>query len=102
MLLRPGPAALLLSALALTTAYTPGFRLSSCVPTASLRSHRKRALLRANLPDGIEPLEGLSSLLREADIAEPEKRKEKYEDVLALMTKSMYPLGWSSLACFPY
>jgi hypothetical protein len=72
MLLRPGPAALLLSALALTTAYTPGFRLSSCVPTASLRSHRKRALLRANLPDGIEPLEGLSSLLREADIVEPE------------------------------
>ena len=71
MLLRPGPAALLLSALALTTAYTPGRRLS-CVPLASLRSHRKRALLRANLPDGIEPLEGLSSLLRDADIVEPE------------------------------
>ena len=33
---------------------------------------------------------------------ERDERKEKYEDVLALMTKSMYPLGWSSLACFPY
>ena len=72
MLLRPGPVALLLSAVALTAAYTPGRRLSSCVPSASLRSHRKRALLRANLPDGIEPVEGLSSLLRQADIVEPE------------------------------
>ena len=74
MLLRPGHAALLLSALALTAAYTPGRRLSSCVRTAtaaSLHSHR-RALLHASLPDGIEPVEGLSSLLREADIVEPE------------------------------
>lgn len=62
----------MLSALALTAAYTPGRRLSSCVRTASLHSHRKRALLHANLPDGIEPVEGLSSLLREADIVEPE------------------------------
>ena len=74
MLLRPGHAALLLSALALTAAYTPGRRLSSCVRTAtaaSLHSHR-RALLHASLPEGIEPVEGLSSLLREADIVEPE------------------------------
>ena len=71
MLLRPGPA-LVLSAVALTAAYTPGHRLSSCVPGASLRSHRKRAALLANLPDGIEPSEGLSSLLRKADIVEPE------------------------------